>query len=739
MQPRFLPGPILLAAVLLAACSAPDAEPPLKRVVVEQDDFIVTESCEIVIPPGLVIDDKGAPGVIQVRTSGVRVRFAEGTELRGAMPDQPWNLLTGCGIRVVDAADVVLENLRVHGFRAAVWASGSDGLTVQDADLSDNFRQRLGSTPLAEDSADWLWPHQNDANQWLENYGAAVYLEDGAGATVRRVRVRRGQNGIILDNMQGCSLYDNDCSFLSGWGLAMWRSSGNTISRNALDFCVRGYSHGVYNRGQDSAGILMFEQCNDNLIAENSVTHGGDGFFGFAGREALGEEGEHDAAWYQRRGNNRNVLVGNDFSYAPAHGIEMTFSFDNVYAANRIVGNAICGIWGGYSQDSLIQGNEFADNGGAGYGLERGAINIDRSRGNRILDNDFRGNRAGVHIWSLPTAFSERAWGQANDLTSTGTLVAANRFEGDELVLHGRGDCEFLWGENRVDGVDEERRLEEGARVVAAGAVELPPLPDLDALPGETRPVGARPELRGRENIIVGPWGPWDHEEKLLLVHTAAPDLREYQAMPPNWKPEVVLAEEHEASVMAEVAETEQGGWVVRFRNTASGLHRFAGEIRAGELSWPVGGWLLTAEWQARFFPWTIDPREDLAGWRAEAAGGADAVLGGLELHYDHGGPVQQVAALAEAGVELGADRFGTIASTSVPLPAGRYRLRTLSDDGIRVLVDGETVIEDWSWHAPKEIIAGFEVEADREVRIEVEHFEIDGFAKLVVGLERVG
>ena len=63
----------------------------------------------------------------------------------------------------------------------------------------------------------------------------------------------------------------------------------NSTARNACDFCIRGYSHGVYNRGQDSAGILMFEQCSGNVIAENSATHCGDGLFAFAGKEALGE------------------------------------------------------------------------------------------------------------------------------------------------------------------------------------------------------------------------------------------------------------------------------------------------------------------------------------------------------------------------------------------------------------------------------------------------------------------
>jgi hypothetical protein len=34
---------------------------------------------------------------------------------------------------------------------------------------------------------------------------------------------------------------------------------------NRLDWNVRGYSHGIYARGQDSAGILCYEQSNDNI------------------------------------------------------------------------------------------------------------------------------------------------------------------------------------------------------------------------------------------------------------------------------------------------------------------------------------------------------------------------------------------------------------------------------------------------------------------------------------------
>ena len=48
-----------------------------------------------------------------------------------------------------------------------------------------------------------------------------------------------------------------------------------------------------------------------------------------------------------------------------------------------------------------------------------------------------------------------------------------------------------------------------------------------------------------------------------------------------------------------------------------------------------------------------------------------------------------------------GGNHFGLIAQTSLKLPKGRWRFRTNSDDGIRVLVNGKSVIENWTWHVP--------------------------------------
>jgi len=100
------------------------------------------------------------------------------------------------------------------------------------------------------------------------------------------------------------------------------------------------------------------------------------------------------------------------------------------------------------------------------------------------------------------------------------------------------------------------------------------------------------------------------------------------------------------------------------------------------------------------------------------------------------GGPrdLKLSEAITEAGPE--ANHFGMIATSKLLLPAGRWRISTLSDDGVRVMVDGEVVLENWTWHAPARDSAEFESTEERLVTLTVEHFEIDGYAVLELQIE---
>ncbi|KAA3605444.1 MAG: hypothetical protein DWQ01_19170 [Planctomycetota bacterium] len=739
-----LSGPAIM--LVPSACFAllaafPAAIPQqLPEVLVQADNTVIDRSCRVRIPAGMVLEDADGNGVLHIQASGITVEFAPESPLLGTPVGIPGDQRKGIGVRLEGLEKVTLRGFQVHGFQTGIWASHCPELVVEDSDFSRNWCQRLQSTPEAEDSGDWLWPHRNDANEWRQRYGAGLYVEDSSGIVLRRNRAHHGQNGICLDRVMDSRIYDNDCSFLSGWGLALWRCSRNVISRNAFDFCIRGYSHGVYSRGQDSAGILCFEQCSENVIAENSATHGGDGFFGFAGREALGEEPAPRKEFdYQGLGCNRNLLIANDFSYAAAIGIEMTFSFENEFVGNRLVGGNY-GVWGGYSRDTLIYGNEIGENHLAGVAIEHGS-------GNRVLANHFYKNRRGVELWwDVDDGLFDRPWVQSNHQGAIGNQVFHNRFEGDQVGLELRLDGESSKVPRRLTVEAGGNSMEGVARpLVLGGEAESPkttaaafhprPQPDYPVF-GDSRPIGGRAHLAGRENIVMTPWGPWDHQAPLCrtLSQSAAHHRFELHHMAP---PIQIDLGSSGPAVRSELLK-EGERWFLGLHSSIPGIHPYRARIRAANHQSEVAGTLWAARWGIRVFPWTVDPRQDEAGWRRQAYGeGARfCVLPELRLNYGHGGPSHLDLSEEVNRAQLPGNQFGTLATTRLPLTRGGWQLTTLSDDGVRVWLDGRKILENWTWHGPTRDTAYFKLTEDRDVFLLVEHFELDGYAVLELEIE---
>ncbi len=520
--------------VLLAIALGTSDPPPL--VIVDRDNVVISETCRVRVTSAPITDADGN-GVVHIIGNGVSVTF-EDSPLRGAEDGLGPDAFDGIGIRVT-GRQVTLSGAVIRGYRIGVFAQRAVEIVIEDCDVSGNFSQRLASTAWHEDPADWLRPHANDSNEWIEKYGAGIYVEQTANAVIRRVRAWGTQNGIVLSRCTGTKVYDNDCSFGSGWGLAMWRCRGNTISRNAFDFRVRGYSHGVYNRGQDSAGILLFEQCSENVITHNSATHCGDGLFAYAGHEALGRtDTTHRPEWYLQRGNNRNVIAGNDFSFAAAHGIEITFSFGNQVVSNRVVGAAICGLWGGYSQHTFIADNHFESNGGMPYGLERGGINIEHGFANIIYRNHFLDNACGVHLWwDRDEQIAALPWAKTNPTAAENNSIIDNTFERDAVAVQLRkvGRTTVV-GNSMIDvGVELEADEQSLSVLHRFESFDMPPMPiELPPAFGDTKPIGKRANLDGREHIVMTQWGPYDWTSPMLRLVESGPRRHVYELLGPD-------------------------------------------------------------------------------------------------------------------------------------------------------------------------------------------------------------
>ncbi len=412
--------------------------------------------------------------------------------------DKKWpDEFYGTGI-LIKGKNITLKNAKVNGFKVAVMAEGVDSLKLMDCDFSYNYRQRLKSSWEREDLADWLSHHQNDRDEWLR-YGAAVYLKKCDNALIKNIKVAGGQNGIMMTECNNGLFYNNIIQFNSGLGIGMYRSSDNKIMHNKLDWNVRGYSHGKYQRGQDSAGILIYEQSNENTFAFNSSTHSGDGFFLWAGQTTM-DTGEG--------GCTNNLVFKNDFSYAPTNGVEVTFS------SNKIIGNKMkeCkyGIWGGYSHNSVFIGNEIDS---CKYGIA-----IEHGQGNNIFCNNFRKLETGIQLWERSKQPTDWAYAKNKDVSSKNYKIINNVFSDVEtplkisdsklvliaenneynnfkkLLVSERPNEDILMNEKTL-GYSKEELIEKYA---------IAPLPD-----GMKTDLPAN-QLEGRQYILIDEWGPYD-------------------------------------------------------------------------------------------------------------------------------------------------------------------------------------------------------------------------------------
>jgi len=653
------------------------------------------------LPPGPLAIEKP----LRVVADGITVDLGEAV-LVGSESKVP-SRFEGIGIRIEGRKKVTIKGGKLRGFKCAILATDCEDLVLEGIDVSGNFAQYLKSTVEREDGGDWLWPHNNDDQEWRKNYGAGICLEKCFRATVRECTGKNQQNGLILDRCEACRVYDNDFSFNSGWGIAMWRSSENLISKNKCDWCVRGYSHGVYDRGQDSAGILVFEQCSNNVFVKNSATHSGDGFFLYAGHETTQRTGEG--------GCNDNLVTGNDFSHAVANAIEATFSRGNRFVDNRC-NDSNYGIWGGYSYRTRIQGNTMADNSIAGIAIEHG-------EGNWIEGNEFARNPRGIWLWwDDDKDLLASAFGKKHSCKSSGYMMRLNTFDGDkvEVLL----ESTSLWTINPpLPPQHDPARLQtkgecpEGRTSWPMFSDRLPDWMDREFTLAE-RPIelGTRdpflPEghVRGRRYIVVGEWGPLDPTKPGVYPERGGRTFR------------VLGTDDYELTLSDGVLVEKDGD---TFRVVGDpGLHEFKGEVKIGEERFPFEGRIFNAKWTVSHWKWEKDPREEGA-WDALMKTKPATVTesDGLDLVWGGRGP---------EGV--GADHFATRAETKVTLPKGNYLLTTTSDDGVRVLVDGMVVREDWTWHGPTEHRNELTLEAG-EHTIVVEHFEIDGYAVLRLDL----
>jgi parallel beta-helix repeat protein len=708
----------LWAAVLPAPVTGQQPVPLVPGMVVTESTRIRPDTYRLPAPQSL------DSALVVVRGEGVTLDLT-GVVLEGTEPSADPDQAAGVAIRVEGGRSVTIRGGTIRGYKIGILALGTRNFRVLDIDLSYNWKPRLFSRVSHESLIDWLSYHDNEDRQWMR-FGAALYLEGVRGGEISRVRSLQGMNALLMTRSDSVLIRENDFSYNSGLGIGLYRSSYNVIIRNRMDYDVRGYSHGVYQRGQDSAGLLLYEQSSNNVVAYNSATHSGDGLFLWAGNSTM-DTGEGGA--------NDNLFFYNDFSFAPTNGIEVTFS------RNRMLGNIVegnrYGVWGGYSWESEILGNCFARN---QYGVA-----IEHGQDNRIVGNRFDGDSLAVSLWSRESEPEDWGYPRHRDTASRDHLIADNVFAGVNSVwrLEGTRGVDVL--DNRVEsgagggagsgaattstGCDPRALLGDAFSVLADDLFGVPP--------NTPRQIPYSPRSRlPRSAIVVDEWGPFDGlSPKLWTVDTAQAEVRLAVLGPEGrW---VVTGQRGIESLATESGTTgdtlvvipegeSMGDWMVELEYRGDEVVSPRGQVvRAGEsVPFRFERFEPISEWSVRYFRWrrgSSHPQSDPSGFRALLTG--EPILRRTLPRLDFTWYTPWIP-------ELPVERWALEARATVDLPPGAYSLRTISDDGVRVWVDGELAIDHWDDHGSEVDYAPL---PPGRHDLRVQYYQIGGWSELRV------
>ena len=720
---------LLKSVAALTAIAAATPQLPAQQNVRITRGMVITHSVHIA--PGTYRIHAPASldsAVIIIRGDNITVDF-KGATLEGSpFADDP-DEAAGVAIRIEGGHNVKVVNARVRGYKVGIMARGTRELSLLDNDLSYNWKPRLYSLVEHESLMDWLSHHNNEHDEWLR-YGAAIYLSDVKGGSIRGNRITQGMEGLMLTRSDSIRIWNNTIEFNSGVGIALYRSSFNSIMHNHASYNVRGFSNHFYRRGQDSADLLLYEQSSHNTVAFNSMTHGGDGLFLWAGQSTM-DTGAGGA--------NDNLFYANDFSYAPTNAMEATFS-RNMFIGNRANGSAY-GLWAGYSYESKVIGNDFFDN--------RTGVAIEHGQSNEILANRFVNDSVGIRLWAVPEEPGDWGYPKHRDTHSRNYEIAENVFAGNRVGLRVAETHSSRVTANRFIRVDSVLVVTDTSALnmtandttslhVRADPGKSPPAPPNWKLPAglvlpKRLPDGLDPqkdELAERDisAIIVDEWGPYDwRSPKLWPVDSSRSTPLSLRVLGPagRWKVldrhgVATLSKDHGRTgdtIVVTPAKSFENDWEItlEYRGSSIVSPRGVKLPEGAPYTFSYGRFDPIGMWNASFFALadSVAPRTPIT------------TLITPRLDYMWYRPTIQGVPQAN---------FRIAATADVKLGPGKYVLRTISDDGIRVWVDDNLVIDNWKPHESEINRADI---ASGPHKLRVEYYQLGGWTEVRVEVLR--
>lgn len=301
------------------------------------------------------------PGVFRINgsTTGVISIDADNVTFDGSNASFIGNDTTSgkYGLIMTGRANVTVKNIRLSGYFYGFKVETSSNIVIQDSVA--NYNRRTDGNFLYINIA-------------FPGEGGGIVFNNVANSTVKNNVLNNQNTGIHLFNSSNNTIENNHAGFNKTWGVALFGSVNNSVIQNDtqhVNRCIDG--------GCDSAGILLVQGSDNNLIEGNNMNYSGDGFFLGNGTAPVTT-------------NNNNLVRNNVANFSPNNGYEATFSTGNLFLSNEAVDNNY-GFWLGYSHDGQLVDNFIKDN-------RTNGVDIDRGRGWVISGNTFRNNVSGLNL-----------------------------------------------------------------------------------------------------------------------------------------------------------------------------------------------------------------------------------------------------------------------------------------------------------------------------------------------------
>ncbi|MDB5232052.1 MAG: hypothetical protein JWN76_2857, partial [Chitinophagaceae bacterium] len=616
--------------------------------------------------------------LLVIEGKNITVDF-NGSELYGSNDKRKPNEFYGLAILVKKgSSNIIIKNANVHGYKVAILADSVYHLTVENCNLSYNWRQQLHSNRMREDISDWMSYHHNEKDEWLR-YGAALYLKHCKNAIVKNNKVTGGQCALMMTSCENAEVFDNNFSFNSAIGIGMYASSHNKIYHNNLDWNVRGYSYGHYNRGQDSAGILVFEQCNENEFYYNSVTHSGDGFFLWAGQYTM------DSG---RGGCNNNIIFNNDFSYAPTNGVEVTFSSNEI--SKNIIHGCDNGVWGGYSYNTIISNNDFKNN--------RTGIAIEHGQHNHINGNSFDSENTGVRLWSNKTQDPNWGYAKYHDTRSAGYFMDVNKLTNVKVGFDIMRSDSITVAGTEFKEVKQKFKIGEAVTHLDTVSIEK----KIDAVSHRSK-YTARPAQKfssGKDQIKMTEWGPYNFQYPILwLKDVDSTGIYHFEIIGPKGQMKLKkmqgfdIAGKIAAGQLINFLAKADSSIVTRFiefeYNGPAFIDRLGKKHQGKNETITYSEFDPASTWNISWYKWDSlhDPNKDYNIFLSTFQQLPVLTATTKRPDYTWWGTI---------GKNLPSDSFATVAATTMNLPKGKYEISITADDLLKLFVDGKEVINAW-------------------------------------------